>query len=192
VYKKFLKSKEKNLVNALNEIFSNDKYLLFKDLQDNYYLDEILDKPKQVYTEQDDIFQIGEEEIRTTPEKNCYKCKLEITFDELKNANPSIDEAHLRRLFESPFIEFYCCNCFKIEIKVPYSLVRSLICYLNFLEKDITYPIKKLWNLELSYTREEEIKLYLEEIIRMRNHFSEALEITPTHLVQFENIDTNT
>ncbi len=124
---------------ASNEIFSNDKYFLFKDLQDSYCLFENFDLSDEIYTEQvyaelDEIFQIRE---RTTLEKNCYACKREITFSELKNANPSIDEEQLMRLCESPFIEFYCCNCFEIQIKAPSSLVRSLICYLNFLEKDV-------------------------------------------------------
>jgi hypothetical protein len=35
--------------------------MFFKNFQDNYYLDEILEIPEQVYIEQDEISQIGEE-----------------------------------------------------------------------------------------------------------------------------------
>jgi len=162
----------KTVSNASNEFFSSDKYFLFKDLQESYYLFENLGSyddifTEQIYTEQDEIFQIRESENRTTPNKNCYACKCEITWNGLKTANPSLEEDYLKKLFENPYIEFYCCEClFK---KTPNSVVRDLVCYLNFLEKNIKYPIKKLWNLEWSGLQQEELKSYLNEINKIKN-----------------------
>ncbi len=147
----------KIVLNSLNEIFSEDKYYFFKDIQDTYYLFENLDISDDVCIEQVDTFEnldinddvcIEHVDIFQTPKKNCYSCKREITLLELNLANPSIDESHLRRLFESPYIEFYCCDCY--EIKSPYWIVRDLISYLNLLEKNIKYPMKRIWNFKIS------------------------------------------
>jgi len=161
----------KAVENASNEIFSNLKSFYFKDLQNAYHL-ELLE---QVNPEQDEKIQIRKVEDSPIPKKKCYKCKCDITFQELKNANPFKDVEYLKKLLESPYIEFYCCNCFEIETKLPYLLIRNLIQCLNFLEKDIEYPIKKLCNLELSHIQEEDMKVYFKEIIKIKKNLSNNL-----------------
>jgi len=166
----------KTVLNSLNEIFSNDKYFFFKDIQDTYYFFENSDISDDICIEPVDTFEsldinidvcIEQDDVFRTPKKICYSCKREITLLELNLANPSIDEDHLKKLFESPYIEFYCCNCY--EIKSPYSIVRDLISYLNLLEKNIIYPMKRIWNFKISNYKKEELKFYLEEVIKIKN-----------------------
>ena len=47
-------------------------------------------------------------------------------------------------------------DCFKI--KSPYSIVRDLISYLNLLEQNIKYPMKRIWNFKISNYKKEELK----------------------------------
>jgi hypothetical protein len=46
----------------------------------------------------------------------CYKCKSILYYKEYKSANPNLSEATLRRIWESPLIELYCCSCLDREI----------------------------------------------------------------------------
>ncbi len=182
----------KFLSNSLNEIHSKDMDFLFKDLQDSYNvfedlkiddfieqcdISEDLDINVNVCLEQDNIYNT---KIRSTcsdvvlePEpskKNCYSCKRVITLFEIKIANSSLTEEYLRKLFESPYIEFYCCDCF--ETKSPFWIVGDLICFLNLLEKNIKYQIERIWNSNIwtSNCKIDELKSYLKEVIKIKNN----------------------
>ena len=118
--------------NSSNEILQKEKDFLFKDLQDSYYVFE--DIKDDDFLEQDDIFEgldinvevcFEQDDKFGIPKKNCYSCKRVITLNDIKIANLSIAEEHLRRLFESPYVEFYCCDCF--EMKSPFWIVGDLI-----------------------------------------------------------------
>lgn len=61
--------------------------------------------------------------------KICYNkdCDKEIIFDELRAANYNVSTAKLSKWFNSPYTEFYCCECYKIicedeEIKEDISM----------------------------------------------------------------------
>ena len=159
----------KIIANSPSEIFSLGKDFFFKDFQDNYYL-YLLEWAHAEENDNDELFQIRESDISAVPEKSCFKCQTEISLNHLQQANQSIDVEYLKKLYKSPLIEFYCCMCFEIELQVPNMLVKNLIYYLSFLEKDIEYPIKKLCNFELSLIKEEEMIVYLKKIIKIKNN----------------------
>ncbi len=164
------------VTNALNNISSNDKHYFFKDLQETYHFSEEFDIREDIYSEQDDLSQIRKEESISSVKKYCYACKRELSLDALKDANPSLDEARSRKLFENLFIEFYCCDCFAIKTpKTPNSIVRDLIRYLNLLEKDVKYPLKRIWNFKVSNYQEEELRIYLEEVSKIKRNQSNDL-----------------
>ena len=165
--------------NSFNEILLKDKDFLFKDLQDSYYFFEDLDIKDDDFLEQDDIFEgfdinvdvsFEQDDKFGIPKKNCYSCKRVITLNDIKIANLSIAEEHLRRLFESPYVEFYCCDCF--EMKSPFWIVGDLISFLSLLEKNIKYQIERIWNSNIwtSNCKIDELKSYLKEVIKIKNN----------------------
>ncbi len=174
---KRIKKLIKNLkvINALDEMFSADVHYLSKDFQDSYYWLEQLNLDEDEDVEYENISRTREGEISSareeTPKKNCYKCNDELTFKNLRIANPSVDEEHLKKLFESPYIEFYCCSCCSyLETKTPYSVVRELIKQLNLMEKNVSYPLNRIWHFKMSGYREDELIFYLNEVAKVKNN----------------------
>ena len=165
--------------NSFNEILPKDIDFLFKDLQDSYYFFEDIDIKDDDFLEQDDIFECLDINVDVSfeqddkfgiPKKNCYSCKRVITLNDIKIVNLSIAEEHLRRLFESPYVEFYCCDCF--EMKSPFWIVGDLISFLSLLEKNIKYQIERIWNSNIwtSSCKIDELKSYLKEVIKIKNN----------------------
>jgi Ras-related protein Rab-7A len=78
---------------------SEDQYVLFKE----------------------DIKKRIEEPIPEPYEKlirKCYKCNRSLFFHEFSDSNNKLySEQRLLELWESPYLQFYCCNCYKESIE---------------------------------------------------------------------------
>ena len=45
-------------------------------------------------------------------ERKCFKCGQDLSWNELYSTNRNIPWTKLRKLWDSPNVEFYCCSCF--------------------------------------------------------------------------------
>lgn len=45
--------------------------------------------------------------------KQCFSCGRDLNFYELCGANTSMTPEDLKDLWESPHVQFYCCNCYR-------------------------------------------------------------------------------
>ncbi|MFX1426481.1 MAG: hypothetical protein ACFFBE_08510 [Promethearchaeota archaeon] len=63
-------------------------------------------------------------------ERECFKCGKLLDFDSyIKNINPK-DRENLTEIWESNYIEFYCCHCYSFKIKYqPYDDVDDFSYY---------------------------------------------------------------
>ena len=159
----------KIIINTLDESFSADVHYLFKDYQDNYYWFEVLSLDEEEDIEYEDVSRTREDESisakEETPKKNCYKCKRETTLLELKIANPSMDGAYLQKLFDSPFIQFYCCDCFKNFMKLPPEVwIESIVSLLLRCEEGVEYKIDDLSFVKSGVHDWDEVLFHLEKI----------------------------
>ena len=54
-------------------------------------------------------------------ERKCFRCGKHLDFKNyIKNISSKTKE-HLTKLWNSPYIEFFCCHCYNIKVKYqPY------------------------------------------------------------------------
>lgn len=45
-------------------------------------------------------------------DKYCWACKKRLDFEEFKQVNLSYTEDKLIKLWDHPFLQFFCCNCY--------------------------------------------------------------------------------
>ncbi|MFX1374731.1 MAG: hypothetical protein ACFFA0_02860 [Promethearchaeota archaeon] len=63
-------------------------------------------------------------------ERKCFRCGRILDFKSyIKNISPN-EQEDLTNLWESDYIEFYCCNCYSFKIKYqPYNNIDEYSYY---------------------------------------------------------------
>ncbi|MBY8989240.1 MAG: hypothetical protein KGD58_00670 [Candidatus Lokiarchaeota archaeon] len=63
-------------------------------------------------------------------ERECFKCGKILDFESfIKNINPN-EKEDLTSIWESDYIEFYCCKCYIFKIKYqPYDEIEDFSYY---------------------------------------------------------------
>lgn len=55
-------------------------------------------------------------EIENYASRQCWSCKRSLDFNGFKMINASLPKEKLIQLWESPYLQFFCCNCYKDTI----------------------------------------------------------------------------
>ena len=63
-----------------------------------------------------DMLSVKKHELDITHSRECYKCKKELRFIEVIEANRQIPMKQLKKLWKHPAIQFYCCQCYNHEM----------------------------------------------------------------------------
>ena len=51
-------------------------------------------------------------------ERFCYQCKKPLIFNEYKKVNPTLSKEKIKALWNNPYIQFYCCDCYTESIRM--------------------------------------------------------------------------
>ncbi len=54
----------------------------------------------------------------TLNEKLCWQCKRQLDYDEFEKANLLLPEEKMHRLWDNPYLQFFCCDCYTKLIRI--------------------------------------------------------------------------
>lgn len=66
-------------------------------------------------------------------EKVCWECKKLLDFEHIRRSNPCFSYKELCALWDSEFVEFYCCNCYhKANINFKNEILNTKPKYIKY------------------------------------------------------------
>ncbi len=112
--------------------------------------------------------------------KYCWACKKLLNFDEFKEVNQVFDEIKLKKLWNHPSLQFYCCGCYT-------KLVRRDVKRILLDQNEYEQALKSNFNptvwrrLAIIYYDKGDYK-------RAEEAYNRVLELDPTDLNSAKNL----